>query len=306
MADKLSNFFQKVLPKRAEDPVQPSSSPTPPPPENPAESPLAAYLVKLTLFAQTPPAVLNQIAAQAKLLKLEKGDYLAREGEASNSLFVIRKGWVKIVAAGPHGEEVILNQCGPGQLIGEMSLIDQQPRSNSMAAISQAEVVEIKYDVVLTALNQHPMLALNFLRDMSDRLRFANAYIEETIVWSQQIASGNYDFVQQRVQETQSTIVSTDLSYQARANAFLSAFFKMVEGVKQREDSLKKQVQQLTIEIDEVKRQRAVADLTENEFFENLQAAAQKARAERAAKEKKADETEPGENITPSQFPPAA
>lgn len=306
MADKLSNFFQKVLPKRAEEPVQPSSPPTPPPPENPAESPLAAYLVKLTLFAQTPPAVLNQIATQAKLLKLEKGDYLAREGEASNSLFVIRKGWVKIIATGPHGEEVILNQCGPGQLIGEMSLIDQQPRSNSMAAISQAEVVEIKYDVVLTALNQHPMLALNFLRDMSDRLRFANAYIEETIVWSQQIASGNYDFVQQRVQETQSTIVSTDLSHQARANAFLSAFFKMVEGVKQREDSLKKQVQQLTIEIDEVKRQRAVAELTENEFFESLQVAAQKARADRAAKEKKADETEPDENITPSQSPPAA
>jgi hypothetical protein len=45
-----------------------------------------------------------------------------------------------------------------------------------------------------------------------------------------------------------------------------------------------------------------VAELTETEFFENLQAAAQKARAERAAKEKKEDETELGENITPSQI----
>lgn len=303
MADKLSNFLQKVLPKRAEEPAQPLNRPAPPPPDTPVDSPLVAYLVKLPLFTDAPPAVLNQIATQAKLLKLDKGDFLAREGEASDSLFVIRKGWVKIIATGPHGEEVILNQCGPGQLIGEMSLIDQKPRSNSMAAISSAEVVEIKYEVVLAALNQYPMLAFNFLRDMSDRLRFANAYIEETIVWSQQIASGNYDFVQQRVQETQSTIVSTDLSHQARANAFLSAFFKMVEGVKQREDSLKKQVQQLTIEIDEVKRQRAVAELTETDFFENLQIAAQKARAERATREKKAAETELDETIPPSQPP---
>ncbi|MFN8453630.1 MAG: Crp/Fnr family transcriptional regulator [Anaerolineae bacterium] len=290
MADKLSNFLQKIFPKRAKEPAQPASPPASPPPGSPATSPLAAYLAKLPLFAGVPPTILNQIAAQAKPLKLNKGDFLVRQGEASDSLFVIRTGWVKIVAKGSNDEEVILNQCGPGQLIGEMSLIDQKPRSNSMAAISEAEVIEFKYDLVLTALNQYPMLALGFLRDMSDRLRFANAYIEETIVWSQQIANGNYDFVQERVQETQSTIINTDLSYQARANAFLSAFFKMVEGVKQREDSLKKQVQQLTIEIDEVKRQRAVAELTETEFFENLQAAAQKARAERAEREKKAEE----------------
>jgi CRP-like cAMP-binding protein len=294
MADKLNNSFQKVIPKRADEATPPSSTPPPsvPPsatPDNSRSSPLPAYLAKLPLFAGVPPAILDQIAAQTKLLTLEKGDLLARAGEASDSLFVIRRGWIKIVADGSGGEEVVLNQCGPGQLIGEMALIDQQPRSNTMAAISSAEVLEIKYEVVLAALNQHPLLALSFLRDMSDRLRFANAYIEETIVWSQQIANGNYEFVQKRVQETQSTIVGVDLSYQARANAFLSAFFKMVEGVKQREEHLKQQVQELIIQIDEVKRKRAVAELTETEFFEDLQAAAQRVRAERAAREKRED-----------------
>jgi hypothetical protein len=64
----------------------------------------------------------------------------------------------------------------------------------------------------------------------------------------------------------------------------------MVEGVRKREESLKQQVQQLTIEIDEVKRHRAVKELTETEFFENLQATAQRLREERAAKERKAEE----------------
>jgi CRP-like cAMP-binding protein len=245
---------------------------------------LVSTLEKLPLFKGAPATVLAKIADKVKILSLARGDFLARQGDASDSLFVIRTGWIKIVAEGPQGEEVILNQCGPGQLIGEMSLIDQKPRSNSMVAISPTEVLEIKYEGVLQILNEYPLLALSFLRDMSDRLRFANAYIEETIVWSQHIASGNYDFVQQRVEETQSTIVSTDLSYQARANAFLSSFFKMVEGVRKREESLKQQVQQLIIEIDEVKRHRAVKELTETEFFENLQATAQRLREERAAK----------------------
>lgn len=254
------------------------------------DSKLIGYLERLPLFKGAPPAVLAKLANRVKILNLVRGDFLVRKGDASDSLFVIRTGWIKIVAEGPQGEEVILNQCGPGQLVGEMSLIDQKPRSNSMVAISAAEILEIKYDAVLVMLNEYPLLALTFLRDMSDRLRFANAYIEETIVWSQHIAAGNYDFVQQRVEETQSTIVSTDLTYQARASAFLSSFFKMVEGVKKREESLKQQLQQLTIEIDEVKRQKTVQELTETDFFEYLQTTAQKLREERAAKERKPSE----------------
>jgi CRP-like cAMP-binding protein len=251
------------------------------------ENKIVKYLERLSIFQGAPESLFEKLASKVTLRSLAKGEVLAKEGDPSNSLFVIRTGWIKIVASGPNGEEVVLNQCGPSQIVGEMSLIDRQPRSNAMVALSPTEVFEISYDVVLEALNDYPLLALSFLRDMSDRLRFANAYIEETIVWSQHIAAGNYDFVQERVEETHATIVSTSLSYQARASAFLSAFFKMVEGVKKREESLKRQVQELTIQIDEVKRQKAVKELTENEFFENLQATAHKLRQERAAKQNK-------------------
>ncbi len=251
---------------------------------------LLNYLERLPLFKGAPPAILAKLANRVKILSLTRSDFLVRKGDASESLFVIRTCWIKIVAEGPQGEEVILNQCGPGQLVGEMGLIDQKARSNSMIAISPVEALEIKYDAVLDLLNDYPALALSFLRDMSDRLRFANAYIEETIIWSQHIAAGNYDFVQRRVEENQSTIVNTDLTYQARASAFLSSFFKMVEGVKKREESLKQQLQQLTIEIDEVKRQRAVKELTETEFFEHLQTTARKLREDRAAKDRKSPE----------------
>ncbi len=254
------------------------------------ETELIKYLQKLSLLKGTPEDVLINVAGQITARDLAKGDILVRQGEPSESLFIIRKGWVKIVAEGTGDEEVVLNQCGPGQVIGEMSLLDQKPRSNTIVAISPANVLEIKYETVMETLHVYPKLALSFLRNMSDRLRFANTYIEETIVWSQHIATGDYDFVQKQVEETQSTIVDVSLSYQARASAFLSAFFKMIEGVKKREESLKQQVQELTIQIDEVKRQKAVKELTETEFFENLQATAQKMREERDTKVKKQDE----------------
>lgn len=256
------------------------------------EAKIIKYIENLPLFHGVPESLLARLVGKITVRNLAKGEVLTRQGDPSDSLFVVRTGWIKIVASGFNGEEVVLNQCGPGQLVGEMSLMDRQPRSNAMIALSPTEVLEIKYDVVLQALTEYPMLALGFFRDMSDRLRFANAYIEETIVWSQHIAAGNYDFVQERLEETHATIIGTSLSYQARASAFLSAFFKMVEGVKKREESLKQQVHELTIQIDEVKRQKAVKELTENEFFEALQATAQKLREERASKGQKGGEIE--------------
>ena len=278
MGSKLTEYLRKLFPA--------TTGQSQAPPLTDDQIRLVKSLQKLSLLKDTPEQTLVKLTHQARLRDLSKGEVLVRQGEPSESLFIIRTGWVKIVAEGSGGEEVVLNQCGPGQVIGEMSLLDQRPRSNSIVALSQANLLEIKYETVVEALNEHPQLALAFLRDMSDRLRFANTYIEETIVWSQHIAAGDYDFVQKQVSETQSTIVDVNLSDQARAGAFLSAFFKMVEGVKQREEDLKRQLHQLTIVIDEVKRQQAVEELTETEFFEHLQESARKLREERSQKKK--------------------
>lgn len=245
------------------------------------EAEIIKRLKKFDLFKDAPEDVLSLIADKTIVRKVAKDEVLTREGDPSESLFVIRRGWVKIVADGLHGEEVVLNQCGPGQIVGEMALIEQKPRSTTMIALTEATLLEIKYEAVLEALNQHPQLVFPFLRDMASRLRFANAYVEETIEWCQQIAAGNYNFVEEQVERTQSTIIGTQGSDEARASAFLSTFFKMVKDVKAREEHLKHQVKKLEIEIDEVKRQQAVSDLTQSKFFSDLQAAANKLRRKR-------------------------
>ena len=242
---------------------------------------ILASLKKLPFFKEVPENILTRIAAHSEIRELSRGDVLVHAGDPSDSLFIIRQGWVKVIAKGIQGEEIILNQCGPGQIIGEMSLIDQEARSNTMIAVSPVKLMEIKYSIILELVQESPILTMALLRDMTNRLRFANAYIEETVEWCQQIAAGNYDFVEEQVSQTQSTIVDLSQSHQARASAFLSSFFKMVRNVRQREEGLRRQWKELTIQIDEAKRQQTVSEITETSFFEDLQAAAQKLRKKR-------------------------
>ena len=258
--------------------------PSNPPPE--FDEKLVRHLKKQSLFANTPDDVLAQLATQIEIRSLEQGDVLLQQNAPSESLFIIRKGWFKVTTNNYDGEEVMLDQYGPGQLIGELSLLDRMPRENSVIALRPAEVIEIKYDVVLGLLDQHPALARSLMQEMSSRVRFANAYTEEAIDWCRHIATGDYAFVQNQVKQTQSTIIGATQSYQARAGAFLSVFFKMIDQVREREENLKKQVHELKIQIDEVQRQKSVKDLTETEFFEDLQATARKLRQEREDKRK--------------------
>ena len=65
---------------------------------------LISHLEKLPLFKGAPAAILAKIADKVKILHLSRGDFLARQGDDSDSLFVIRTGWIKIVAEGPQGE----------------------------------------------------------------------------------------------------------------------------------------------------------------------------------------------------------
>lgn len=252
-----------------------------------AEAKLIKPLSKQPLFKGAPDTILLQLARQMTTHNLEKGDILFHQDDPSDSLFIIRKGWVNLTTRQESGEEVVLNQYGPGQIFGELSLFDRKARENTVIALRPTVLFEVKYDVILDVLNKHPVLAVSFLQEMSDRVRFANTYIEESIAWCRHIADGDYSFVQGQIEQSQATIVDASFSNQARASAFLRVFFKMAETIQKREEALRRKVEELIIEIDETKRQQRVQEVTDTQFFEELQATAKRMRRERQAKIKK-------------------
>jgi hypothetical protein len=127
-------------------------------------------------------------------------------------------------------------------------------------------------------LANHPTFALELLRDISNKLRFAATYIQKVTEWSQYIAEGNYQFALEEIEKAQSDVGEEDLSDEDRARSFLAAIFKMIEGVRKREEDLQQQVHQLRIRIDENRRATDVAEITESEYFQSLQQRAKELR----------------------------
>jgi CRP-like cAMP-binding protein len=237
---------------------------------------IIAKLKKAFLFQDLPESMLTALALKITKHHLQPGQALFRKGDAGDALYIIDDGWLKIVTEDAQGGELVLNRCGPGEMIGEMSLLDEEPRSAGVVALKDADVLELRRDEFLDVLNQRPDLAISVIRDVSSRLRFATIYIEKAIQWSHRIAEGDYSFADQVKAESEGAVSNED-----KAGELLSAFFQLVQGVKGREDELKQQLQKLTLEIDEVRRKQEFEELTGTDFYANLKAQAAKLRQQR-------------------------
>ncbi len=234
------------------------------------------------LFKGLPDAVLEALVQKVIRRTFYEGEALMRRGEDGDALYIIDQGSVKIVTVDKEGGELVLNHCGPGEAIGEMSLFDKEPRSAGVIALEETHALELKQDAFFELLNQRPDLALNFIRSFSARLRFSSTYIQKAIEWSKKIAEGDYSFMEQfHTGQTGQFKADTD---DDKAGQLLSAFFNMVKGVRAREENLKLQVETLTLQIDEVRRRQEFEELTSTDFYAALKEKAQAIRQQRSDK----------------------
>lgn len=234
-------------------------------------------LKKAFMFQGLPEDVLAVLAQKINRRALAQNEILFNIGDEGDALYIIDEGWVKITRRDDKGGELVLNRCGPGETIGEMSLLDQEPRSASVVALSEAEVLELNRDGFFELLDQRPDVAMVLIRSMSSRLRFSGMYFQKMSEWSKKIAEGDYSFMDQIQPQTGGDSNSDE----EKANQMLSAFFQMVKGVKEREEKLIRQVEKLTLAIDETKRKTEFEELTKTDFYSNLKSQAQKIRQQR-------------------------
>lgn len=233
-------------------------------------SDISRNLTKFELFQGLSDDVLDQLAGKITALNLQKNDVLFHQGDPGDAIYLIRSGWVKIINEEADDGEVVLNHVGPGGIIGEMAMFDQSPRSGGVVAISEVVLLKLLSEDFMSLLDEQPGVSIPIIHSLSSRLEFSTTYIENAIEWSKRIAAGDYNFAQERMQIVQSTIVDSKQPDEERANRFLGTFFRMVEGVKAREEELQGQLEQLRIEIDNAQRKQAVADLVDSDFFLDL------------------------------------
>jgi CRP-like cAMP-binding protein len=235
---------------------------------------IIAQLKKIAIFSGLSDEALSSVAQRAVVRKLAEGDVLMKKGDPGNSLFLIHEGWVKITTVNSKGEELILNKWGAGTALGEMSLLDGGTRSASAIALEETEALELSREA-FEELVKNPAVSLAIIKDSTRRLRFATTYIEKAIDLAQKIAAGDYSFLEQ-----QQTL--NEVNDDSKAGQMLSAFFTMVRKVKEREDSLKQQLEKLTFEIDQTRRKQEFEEITGTEFYANLKEQAKSLRQKRS------------------------
>ena len=97
------------------------------------------------------------------------GEVLFREGEAGEVMIAIADGTVELSHGG-----AVLEKLGPGNIIGEMALIDSRPRSATATTATEARIVRVDKDHFTYLVQEHPTFALQVMAVMAERLRRAN------------------------------------------------------------------------------------------------------------------------------------
>lgn len=130
------------------------------------------------LFSALSNEQLQQLAALVIRKRFVRDETIILEDDDSvQALFLIASGEVKVYLSGADGRETILSLLNKGDFFGEMSLIDGEPRSASVKAVTDADLLIIRREHFLKQVEKNPELAMGLLVEMSKRIRKANRQI---------------------------------------------------------------------------------------------------------------------------------
>jgi CRP/FNR family cyclic AMP-dependent transcriptional regulator len=137
-----------------------------------------AFLRRVPLFSGLTEQQLDALAAGSARRSYPKGRTIVSEGEPSQSMYILLAGRAKVQRSDSEGKEVILAVLGSGEFFGEMSLIDDSPRSASVITLESCEFMAVSKDAFKTMLQQSPEVSMAVMRGLVRRLREADKKIE--------------------------------------------------------------------------------------------------------------------------------
>ena len=134
------------------------------------------------LFRQLKSADMAALRKAVRERTFRAGQEIFKEGDAGDGVYVVKAGLVEISAGvGQHSRQVF-SQVAPGEIFGEMAVIEDKPRSASALAKEETVVYFVSRDDVLALIEHSPSLALGLLREVSHRLRqFDRQYLREVL-----------------------------------------------------------------------------------------------------------------------------
>ena len=138
----------------------------------------ADFLAKAPIFARLPQDARDEIAKSSRELHLTAGEWLFREGEEGDALYVIRAGRLEIL--GGNGDGVVMRVLGRGAALGELALLTSSPRSASVRAARDTDLIAIDRSDFERLLEAEPEVSLALTRTLGAQLRESRGILPQT------------------------------------------------------------------------------------------------------------------------------
>jgi CRP/FNR family transcriptional regulator, cyclic AMP receptor protein len=149
----------------------------------------AALLARVPVFEELADDDLRRVAEVTVPRRFAGGDVVFREGDDSDTCYVVHAGHARAIREHPDGRQITLATFGPGDIFGELAMFDDERRSATVEATDDLEVLGILGGDMRRLLRRHPDMAVKLVISLGRRLRAAN----------ERLARQSFQTVQSRV-----------------------------------------------------------------------------------------------------------
>src|SRR5437764_11623696 len=133
------------------------------------------------LFREFPPAVIEHLGTYMTRRSVRRGATIFAKGDPGSGLMAVLWGSVKMSVPTSEGRETVLNIIKPGEIFGEIALLDGRPRTADAVAMSDCELMVIDRRDFIPFLRSEPDVALKFIEILCARLRRTSEQVEDVM-----------------------------------------------------------------------------------------------------------------------------
>ena len=195
---------------------------------------LRDVLAATDFFVDADDRTLEALAAAGSVRQLVRGDVLFETGDPPDSLYVVTRGRIAIAIANPiDRRESVVALMEPGDLFGELGMLDDQPRSAMARALEPSAVLAVPFTPVLTMFDEQPRLLWNVTRLLAQRLRAMDEALADSVFLDVtgrtakrllELADGSDQFILPVTQEELAGMVGAS---RERVNKAIASFIRL-------------------------------------------------------------------------------
>lgn len=141
----------------------------------------ASLLADVELFEHLGPEDRDRLAEAIDLRRLAPGETLFQAGTPGESLYIVREGEIELFVRDNAGQKIVLTIARPGEIFGELALLDRGPRTATAIALGDTELLELDREDLLLLFQKTPAAALRLLAGMGTMTRKADELIRTRV-----------------------------------------------------------------------------------------------------------------------------